>query len=117
MIKTAIKNHDVIEVTAKFDQRVLSERRLRYYMQDALAFAKESFPNETFLESLPGHIPVISNYSEPFQTVWCFKIHLEPEENYKQLADNFEKMQLKPEERSDTLDVKISSKKRKEKEI
>ena len=50
MIKTTIKNYDVIEVTAKFESRVLQERRLRFYMQDALAFAKESFPDETFFE-------------------------------------------------------------------
>ena len=117
MIKTTIKNYDVIEVTAKFESRVLQERRLRFYMQDALAFAKESFPDETFLEPLPGQIPVISNYSEPLQTIWLFQIYLQPEENFKDMADNFEKIQLKSEERSDTLDVKISSKKRKEKEI
>ena len=119
MIKSVFKNGSILEVTVKFEPRVLHERRVRFYTQDALEFVKQSYPDEKIVETMAGsQTATLSNYAEPYQGVWQFRIFIDPDEDFVSMANKFEeKKQLNLDEGSVTLDVKNRPKKRKEKEI
>jgi hypothetical protein len=98
--------HGTVKVSAYFEQRVGHQRRVRFYCQDALEYAKKYFPQLKLNPDEDSLVLTISNYKEPLAGTWKFHLMDDPL-IFKDMADKFEENDLKVEGAS----VKISKKK------
>lgn len=78
--KTAKLVNDVIKVKAKFRPYKAKGTRQRFYMQDAVDFAKEQFPDK---EILSCNALTISNYGDNKEGEWEVKIKKSPPKSSK----------------------------------
>jgi hypothetical protein len=103
----------VITVTASMIPRISLERRLRFYVEDAIEAVKKKFPNIGDLVADENSNGVtISNYREPHSGEWIFYIQDESHEMFKAMADEFEEKHLN----SNDVSAKINKRKVKPKE-
>lgn len=120
MEKTIEKKPGMVIVRASMIPRVSTERKLRFYVEDAKEYVLKTFPNigEIIADDLSNSI-TISNYNEPYSGEWCFLVEDPSKEIYKEMADKFEENQLKDQEESAKIQERSNkkiSKKRKENE-
>ena len=109
------KEPGIITVTASMIPRSPTERKLRFYYENALEAAAKNYPNVDIITSdNHSHTLTISNYREPYSGTWTFIVD-ESRQMFKELADKFEENQLKLAEDSDKLPKRVP-KKRKENE-
>lgn len=75
MKKDIVKIDDnTLELHASFDERLGHERRLRFYIQDAIEYVSSFFSNGVEFENVESP-NTISNYRQPYSVVWRFKIN------------------------------------------
>lgn len=112
---TITKNGHIIEVSANFEQRVGHQKRVRFYPQNALEYAKKHFPDKTLTIDESCTSLTISNYREPLAGTWLFSID-EGLSVFKDMADKFEEKLLNLDKNAAKLSKK-NLKKDKENEI
>ena len=74
-----------IFVEAKLEPRKGLEGKVRFYPQEAFELAK-SF-SDLEIEVTEETSLIITNYVEPFQGVWSFKLKIQPDESFIKMAD------------------------------